>query len=101
METIKEAHWSELKGMSENKAEEYMMREWGRIPPEWLDPIFRDEILGMIGASELSAHMNWGEQAYGGDSRLGSDARRIWFERNFANQGHPGVKGWVEREKES
>jgi hypothetical protein len=89
--------WDALRGMSEAMAESFMLDHWGCIPPAWNDPSFRDRVTGIPGQAELDAHMNLGEQAYGG--RLGSRARGIWYERNIAGQGHPAEQGWLEKNR--
>ncbi len=86
--------WSELKGLTEAQAEEHMLASWGVIPDDWNNPLFRDEVIGTPGNAELEAHMNFGEQAYGGASRLGDEARGVWDLRNIAGQGHPAEGGW-------
>jgi len=84
-----EFDWSLLSGMNEDKAEDYMMKNWGEIPQEWNDPLFRDSVTGVNGQAELSAHMNFGTQAYGSEKKLGDDAAGVWERRNIDGQGHP------------
>jgi hypothetical protein len=94
-------NWSSLYGLSENQAETYMIQNWGHIPTEWNDPLFRDDVLGLAGGAELSAHMNDGLQKYEGENRHGPSAKGIWYRRNFQDQGHPAVSGWTERERKN
>lgn len=92
-------NWTELAGMSESTAEDYMLSHWNKIPEQWNDPLFRDQVLGIQGQAELSAHMNFGEQAYGRDSRLGPDATGVWDLRNIAGQGHPAETAWRDKQR--
>jgi len=82
--------WSQLKGMTENQAENFMLSSWGRIPSDWNDPLFRDEVLGLLGQAEITAHMNVGVQAY--RQSHGADTEWIWARRNVHDQGHPQSK---------
>ena len=91
--------WTILAGMPEDQAEDYMVEHWGGIPLEWNNPLFRDEVLGVSGQAELNAHMDFGEQAYGKEDRLGADAAGVWYQRNIADQGHPAAREWVKRER--
>lgn len=34
--------WNALHGMTETAAEKFMLENWGRIPSDWNDPLFRD-----------------------------------------------------------
>jgi hypothetical protein len=87
-------NWSELNGMSEERAEDHMIKKWGRIPPQWNDPLFRDSVTQISGQAEIGAHMNFGELTYGGDKKLGKDARGVWDRRNVDGQGHPGESNY-------
>ncbi len=64
-----------------------MLSNWGKIPPEWNDPFFRDEVLGLPDQAEISAHMNFGDQAY--RPSHGEATPGIWARRNIHDQGHP------------
>lgn len=83
----KKAKWNQLAGMTENQAEAHMLANWGGIPKEWNKMEFRREVLGEGGAIELTAHLNNFENAYGGDSRLGDEAKGVGFRRNVEGQG--------------
>ena len=83
-------NWNEIKGLNEQQAEDYMLNNWGQIPKQWNNPLFRQSITGV--SADIEAHLNFGEQAYGGPDRLGEDARTTWWQRNITGQGHPAER---------
>ena len=86
-------NWNEIKGLNEQQAEDYMLNNWGQIPKQWNNPLFRQSITGV--SADIEAHLNFGEQAYGGPDRLGEDARTTWWQRNITGQGHPGERKFL------
>jgi len=76
--------------------EDALVKRFGEVPDEWLDPELRAQLReSSMGEEAVGGHLSNFGQAYGGEDRLGDKATVIGFERNVAGQGMPGTEGYV------
>lgn len=79
----KKINWDELGWMDENKAEDFLSKQYWSIPDEWMDPQFRMKVLWDSRAVAVDAHINWWKQAYSDRLWWDKNAASVWYQRNI------------------
>lgn len=84
------------------EAENTIIKHFGELPDQLLDPTIRTEVYKHVGggaaSTTIEAHLSNFQQAY--EEKL-PNARAIGYQRNVEEQGLPGTKQWVRQQKEN